>query len=159
MQPIRVLFVCMGNICRSPMAEAVFRDLAGKAGLGGRFEVDSAGTGGWHAGEPPHRGTLAVLRRNGVDPGGQRARQLRAADLQAFDYVVAMDEENLDDIALLQAEARRPVSRLLDYAAELGVRDVPDPYYDDSFERVYALVTAGCAGLLRHIRVEHDLEQ
>jgi protein-tyrosine phosphatase len=151
--------VCMGNICRSPMAEAVFRDMVAMGGLAGRIEVDSAGTGGWHAGQPPHRRTVAVLRSNGVDPGGQRARQLRAADLRAFDYVVAMDEENLQDIALLRAEARRPVSRLLDYAAELGVRDVPDPYYDDTFEHAYGLVAAGCAGLLRHIRAEHDLER
>jgi protein-tyrosine phosphatase len=102
---------------------------------------------------------VAVLRSNGVDPGGQRARQLRAADLRAFDYVVAMDEENLQDIALLRAEARRPVSRLLDYAAELGVRDVPDPYYDDTFEHAYGLVATGCMGLLQHIRSEHDLER
>lgn len=157
MQPIRVLFVCMGNICRSPMAEAVFRALVAQAELADRIEIDSAGTGGWHAGDPPHRGTLAVLRRNNVDAGSQRARKLRAADLQDFDYVVAMDEENLRDIALLEAEARRPVGRLLDYAAELGVRDVPDPYYDGSFDNVYRLVTAGCAGLLKHIRAEHSL--
>src|SRR5262245_6124100 len=101
MQPIRVLFICMGNICRSPMAEAVFRDLVEQAGLSERFEIDSCGTGGWHAGDPPHRGTLAVLRRYGIDASAQQARRLRAADLADFDYLLAMDAENLDDIARL----------------------------------------------------------
>jgi protein-tyrosine phosphatase len=150
-RPIRVLFVCMGNICRSPMAEAIFRHLVEQAGLSARFEIDSAGTGGWHAGEPPHRGTLAVLRQAGIDAGAQQARRLRPTDLQDFDYVLAMDAENLDDIGLIGTPPNGKLDRLLDYAPELGQRDVPDPYYDGSFDQVYTLVQAGCRGLLEHI--------
>lgn len=159
MKPIRVLFVCMGNICRSPMAEAVFRNLVAQAGLSQSFEIDSAGTSHWDVGNPPHRGTLAVLRREGIESRNRRARQLSAADLRDFDYVVAMDEENLADIATLGAVASGRVTRLLDYAPHLGQQNVPDPYYDNSFDNVYTLVTAGCAGLLERIREEHGLEE
>ncbi len=94
---IRILFVCLGNICRSPMAEAVFQQRVNEAGLADEFEIDSAGTGGWHVGDPAHRGTLAVLRRNGIPYNG-RARQVQPADLQRYDYLIAMDAENVADL-------------------------------------------------------------
>lgn len=150
--PTRVLFVCMGNICRSPMAEAVFRHLVAEAGLAERFVIDSAGTGAWHVGEPPHPGTLAVLARNGVDPGPQRARQLAPPDFAGFDYVVAMDDENLAALRGLPREAGASVSLLLDHAPGAGAREVPDPYYSGGFDHVYGLVLAGCRGLLAQIR-------
>ncbi len=156
-RPIRVLFVCMGNICRSPMAEAVFRHQVGQAGLADRFVIDSAGTGGWHAGERPHRGTLAILAERGVDPGPQHARQLTTADFTGFDYLVAMDRENLRDIAAFRGGAGAEVRLLLDYAPGLSVREVPDPYYSGGFEYVYELVEAGCRGLLAHIREREGL--
>jgi protein-tyrosine phosphatase len=146
---IGVLFVCMGNICRSPMAEAVFRHMAQEAGIGDRLHIDSAGTGGWHAGEPPHAGTLAVLRRHGIDAGGQRARQLMADDFSQFNYIVAMDGENLADMARFYPAARARL--LLSYAPDAAAREVPDPYYDGRFNEVYSLVTAGCRGLLDEI--------
>jgi protein-tyrosine phosphatase len=156
-QPIEVLFVCMGNICRSPMAEAVFRHLVAEAGLADRISIDSAGTGGWHAGESPHRGTLAVLRKNGVDPGDQRARQLRPADFGQFTYIVAMDRENQADMASIHPDARTRARLLLDYAPDAPAREVPDPYYSGGFDQVYTLVNAGCRGLLDAIRREHGI--
>jgi protein-tyrosine phosphatase len=155
--PIRVLFVCMGNICRSPMAEALFRHQVAAAGLSERFQIDSAGTGAWHAGEPPHRGTVAILRQHGVDVGSQRARQIAVADFARFDYVVAMDDENLRDLRHLRHDATERVRLLLEYAPALGVHEVPDPYYSGGFEYVYRLVEAGCAGLLAHIREREGL--
>lgn len=151
---IRVLFVCLGNICRSPMAEAVFRHLVKEAGLSNRIDVESAGTGGWHIGERPHSGTLAVLNRNRVEVGGKRARQLSRTDLSNFDYIIAMDEENQDDIESL---FHRRVPRLLEFAPPGTPLNVPDPYYTGSFDLVYDLVTAGCKGLLVQIRQKESL--
>ncbi len=149
---VRVLFVCMGNICRSPMAEAVFRDLVAKNKLSEQFDIRSAGTGGWHAGERPHRGTRETLSRHGIDPSALIAKQVSQAELDRADYVVVMDSENLSDLRAWQVDDRK-VSRLLDYATDLNVRDVPDPYYDGRFELVYELVRIGSEGLLKHIQL------
>ena len=152
---INVLFVCMGNICRSPMAEAVFRDLVKKEGLADRFEIASAGTGDWHVGEPPHRGTRETLKRHGIEPNGLVAKHVSQAMLDRADYVVAMDYENLADLRSWRID-RQKVSRILDYALDVEVRDVPDPYYDGRFELVYQLVSIGSAGLLQQIREQHQ---
>ena len=149
---IRVLFVCLGNICRSPMAEVVFRERVREAGLSAAIEADSAGTGAWHAGEPAHDGTRAVLARNGLGCD-HRARVIQRADLDSFDHVVAMDGQNLRDIHAM-GRGRAVISLFLDHAAGLGVSDVPDPYYNDNFEEVYALVDAAAIGLLARIRSE-----
>ncbi len=156
---IRVLFVCLGNICRSPMAEAVFRHLVEEVGLAHRFEVDSAGTSGWHVGEPPCGGTLRVLRREGIALGRKLARQISSLELDQWDYVIAMDRENL---AALRRLDRRGASTtryhlLMEFAPDLGYRDVPDPYYEGNFDLVYRLVRAGCEGLLEHIRRQEGL--
>lgn len=151
---IRVLFVCLGNICRSPMAEAVFKHLVREAGLADRIDVESAGTGGWHVGERPHSGTLQVLRANQIEVGGKRARQLSRSDLSEFDYIIAMDQENVSDI---QALFNRRVPRLLEFAPPGTPLDVPDPYYTGGFDHVYGLVLAGCKGLLAHIRQKEGL--
>lgn len=146
-----VLFVCLGNICRSPMAEAVFRHLVEAEGLSGRISVDSAGIGGWHAGEPPHSGTRRVLTEKGISHDTLRARQITADDFSAYDYIVCMDEENLQ---ALQQQAPRgiPVYRLMDFAPQLSERNVEDPYYTGRFAYVYELVEAGCRGLLEEIK-------
>jgi len=151
---IRVLFVCLGNICRSPMAEAVFRQLVNEAGLSGTIDVESAGTGGWHVGERPHNGTIEILKRNHIETGGKRAKKLNRSDMSEFDYIIAMDEENVDDI---QSLYHRRVPRLLEYAPNGAPLDVPDPYYTGRFDVVYELVNAGCKGLLEHIRQEENL--
>ena len=154
---IRVLFVCLGNICRSPMAEAVFQHQVNEAGLGDQFEIDSAGTGGWHVGEPAHRGTLDVLKRHEVPYHG-RARQVASADFTTFDYILAMDRSNLADLKRMHPGAN--VSLFLSFAQQAGLTqetEVPDPYYDHRFDAVYALVDAGCRALLDHIRRQHHI--
>lgn len=157
-EPIRVMFVCTGNICRSPMAEAVFRHLVEQAGLSERFEIASSGTGSWHAGERPHPGTQAVLQRNGVPMvSSKRAQQFQRGDFDRYDYIVVADAENLQDLHLLQSPARGQIRRLLEFASFSGTLDVPDPYYTGGFDRVYDLVLEGSKGLLAHIREERQL--
>lgn len=146
---VRILFVCLGNICRSPMAEAVFRQMAREAGISDHFEVASAGIGNWHTGQPPHPGTLDVLHNHSVEINGKTARQIGPTDLKTFDYIVAMDSENVTDI---QARFGKHVPRLMDFAPQMLIHDVPDPYYDGNFEAVYQLIKIGCQGLLKHIR-------
>jgi len=153
---IHVLFVCLGNICRSPMAEAVFRHLVDEANLSSAITVDSAGLGGWHAGEAPHIGTQNVLQEKGIAYDTLRARQIVKSDFAKYDYIVCMDEENLDGLKRLSPTAAN-VSRLLDFAHDVKERNVEDPYYTGRFEHVYQLVDAGCRGLLEKIRREHGL--
>jgi protein-tyrosine phosphatase len=152
---VRVLFVCLGNICRSPMAEAVFKHQVEKAGLEDHIEADSAGTGDWHVGQPAHHGTRSILQKNNISYDG-RGRQIARHDLDEFDYVVTMDNENLGDVQRLGNGCAK-VAPLLSYAPNATVQEVPDPYYSGGFEGVYQLVQAGAAGLLDTIRREHDL--
>jgi protein-tyrosine phosphatase len=161
----RVLFVCLGNICRSPTAEGVMRDLVERQGLSERIEIDSAGTGGWHVGSSPDGRAAAAAARMGVTLDG-RARQVKPEDFEHFDLILAMDGSNLAELqALARTDQQRQKVRLLrefDPAAEgAGDLDVPDPYYggDDGFGEVFALVQAACAGLLAQIAdgpLQHD---
>lgn len=154
-----VLFVCLGNICRSPMAEAVFRDLVRREGLEARITVDSAGTGDWHVGHPPHEGTRKLLDRNGISYAGMKARQIAKADGDRFDLIVAMDSRNERDVReALGASARSEVIRFLSLLPERGLVDVPDPYYSGNFDEVYELVQAGCEKLLAYAkeRMAHE---
>ncbi|MBZ0297620.1 MAG: low molecular weight phosphotyrosine protein phosphatase [Anaerolineae bacterium] len=157
---IRVLFVCLGNICRSPMADAVFQDMVKKAGLSDKIEVDSAGTGSWHIGESAHRGTLGVLKRHNIPYQG-RARQIARADFDEFDYILPMDSSNLADIQRLVKDSDAEIAPFLSYAnaagTVVGETDVPDPYYDQRFDYVYELVEKGCAALLAHIRQQYQI--
>jgi low molecular weight protein-tyrosine phosphatase len=156
---IKVLFVCLGNICRSPMAEAIFQQQVKDAGLAEKIMLDSAGTGSWHVGEQAHQGTRDILKRNNISYNG-RARRLAARDLSDFDYVLAMDNSNLNNIKPYMSDEQDTEVRLfLSYgldAATVDVSEMPDPYYDNRFEDVYELVQKGSKALLEHIRKTHD---
>ncbi|WNC15728.1 low molecular weight protein-tyrosine-phosphatase [Brevibacillus brevis] len=148
-----VLFVCLGNICRSPMAEAVFRHLVAEEGLSGEIAIDSAGIGGWHAGERPHAGTQKVLNEKGIAHDTLRARQITPDDFADYDYIVCMDEENLSALERMAPPGKK-VHRLLDFASLTSEQNVEDPYYTGRFSYVYDLVEDGCRGLLRHIQTK-----
>lgn len=156
---IRVLMVCLGNICRSPMAEAIFRHKVAQAGLEKHIEVDSAGTGDWHIGEAPHKGTCRVLDAAGISYTGMKARQILETDLDDWDYILTMDEMNLADVrALRKASDYKAVVRpLLEYAPQLDLTEVPDPYYTGGFDGVFEMVDIACDGLLAAIRQEQQL--
>ncbi|MEC9356571.1 MAG: low molecular weight protein-tyrosine-phosphatase [Pseudomonadota bacterium] len=144
-----VLFVCLGNICRSPLAEAALRLKATERGL--NFEIDSAGTGDWHVGAAPDRRAQAVARRHGVDISAYRARQVTVQDFRHFTHVVALDTQNLAALRALQpADARAELALLLDHVPGRQGQAVADPYYgeDAGFDQTWADVTAGAHGLL-----------
>jgi protein-tyrosine phosphatase len=144
--PCGVLFVCLGNICRSPTAEGVARALAEGRGL--PVAVDSAGTGAWHVGEPPDRRMQAAARAAGYDLSHQRARQVTQADFSRFDLIVAMDRDNRRDVeALRPADNSTPVRLMLEFGTS-GRSDVPDPYYEGGFDAVVGLIEEAAGGLL-----------
>lgn len=146
-----VLFVCLGNICRSPLAEGVFSHLAAEAGLADRFEIDSAGTGGWHVGERPDARARMVAQQHGVELGSH-ARQIAPEDFERFDYIVAMDHENLRTLQRMASAAGSDaeVALLRSYDPLADGDEVPDPYYGGAsgFETVYEMVQRACQELL-----------
>lgn len=146
--PTSVLFVCLGNICRSPLAEGIFRHQAEIRGLADRFEVDSAGTGAYHTGEPPDSRSIAVAAAHGVRLAGT-ARQVTVGDFGRFDVIVAMDGSNRRSLRR-RRDGRARIVMMRDYDPEAGDPDVPDPYYGgpDGFERVYRILERACEGLL-----------
>lgn len=156
----KLLFVCLGNICRSPTAEGVMRKVVRDEGLEKSVEIDSAGTGGWHVGEPPDRRATAAARERGIDLGGA-ARQFEPGDFDRFDLVLAMDSENRRDLLALAPDddTRAKVRLLREFdpdARASGDLDVPDPYFggDDGFEHVLDLVDAATRGLLHELRAQ-----
>jgi len=147
-----VLFVCLGNICRSPLAEAAMKAEAERVGLD--IEIESAGTGGWHVGDPPDPRAQATARRHGVDISGYRGRQVKAEDFRHFSHIVALDADNLANLKRLQPkDGTASLSLLLDHAGRSG-QSVADPYYGDDagFEVTWREVSAGAAGLRRSSR-------
>jgi protein-tyrosine phosphatase len=150
---IKVLFVCLGNICRSPMAEAVFRHKVKEAGLADQILVDSAGTGDWHIGAKPHDGTCRILKHHFIDCEDIRARQLKSEDFDEFDVIVAMDGSNVRNMQQMAgARKDKRIHMLLDYWPERGLKDVPDPYFTGNFEEVFEMVDLSCDRLLAWIQ-------
>lgn len=161
-QKIRVLFVCMGNICRSPTAHGVFRDLVRREGLEQAIAIDSAGTHSYHVGSPPDRRAQETARARGFDLSDLRARQATAEDFRQFDYVLAMDRDNHQGLASLCPKGlEQRLHLFLDFAPELKISEVPDPYYGGQrgFDQVFDMVEAASQGLLAHIRRTHGLSK
>lgn len=151
---VRVLFVCLGNICRSPMAEAVLKDKLKKAGAEKQIEVDSAGTGNWHIGAPPHQGTIDRLKAAKISCEGLTARQLQEKDFTDFDYIIAMDESNtitMETMSQSNAEKQAAVSRFMQLLDDQPTKDVPDPYFTGNFDEVFDLIDKGTDVLIEQL--------
>lgn len=153
---VRVLFVCMGNICRSPLAQGIFENVLRREGLEDEVFVDSAGTGAWHVGSPPDERAQRSAGQRGLDLSSQRARRITPEDCKTFDYILTMDEDNYHAVASL-CRGSTVVRPFLDFAANSPETEVPDPYYGgpDGFEHVLDLVEDASEGLLEDIRKRH----
>lgn len=152
----KVLFVCMGNICRSPSAEAVFRQAVQQRGLEKEYLIDSAGTHAYHVGEAPDKRSQKAALKRGIDMSGQRARQVVAADFDRFDHLIAMDRSNLSGmVSLVEASKHNKAHLMMDFT-QTDFTEVPDPYYGggDGFELVLDLLEQACEGLLEHIEAD-----
>ena len=162
MEKISVLFVCMGNICRSPTAEGVFRSLVRNAGLEHRLRIDSAGTHAYHIGKSPDARASAAAGKRGFDLSALRGRQVCPQDFHEFDYILAMDEENLSNLKRICPSGNEHKVRLfLEFSANFSEREVPDPYYGGAqgFEHVLDMVEDAARGLLQKLEREHALHQ
>jgi protein-tyrosine phosphatase len=154
MEPTKILMVCLGNICRSPLAEGILRQKLMDAGMHG--EVDSAGTGNWHIGEKPHPLSQKVAAKNNIDISYQRARQFCPEDLERFDRIYFMDNNNLDDAKRMAGSKwqAKKAALLLDHLPKAGIRDVPDPYFGefDGYEEVFDLIAEACDAIVEDLR-------
>ena len=150
MDRFKILFVCMGNICRSPLAEGIFKHMVVNAGRATEFDIESAGTGGWHQGNPPDRRAIAVAAAHGIDISAQRARRIAAGDFDRFDLILALDHDNLRNLQKIAPAAHLGKLHLFNSYALANKDDIPDPYYGgrEDFDRAYSMLLAGCSALL-----------
>lgn len=152
---IRVLFVCLGNICRSPTAEGVFRDLIAREGLSDKIQTDSCGTSSWHKGEPPDNRARQEATRRGIKIDDLKSRATNDSDFTDFDFIIAMDTNNFETLrAMSPPECTSKIQMFLSFAPGLGITEVPDPYYggDAGFANVFDMIGVASNGLLTHIR-------
>jgi protein-tyrosine phosphatase len=156
---VKVLFVCLGNICRSPTAEGVFRQLLAREALESRIHVDSAGTAAYHVGSPPDRRAREAALRRGIDLSPIRGRQAESSDRELFDYVLAMDRENHANLLAIAGDHGEKVRLFMEYSTKFNESEVPDPYYGgpNGFERVLDMIEDAAEGLLRELRRTHGL--
>lgn len=157
---VKVMFVCMGNICRSPTAHGVFRAAVTAAGLSDQIYIESSGTHAYHVGESPDRRAQQTARSRGLDMSDLRAQKVRSSDFDTFDYVLAMDDDNMFNLqAICPPEHKSKLYMFLDFAHNTAGREVPDPYYGGAsgFETVFDMVEDGSQGLLQHIRKTHQV--
>lgn len=140
------------------MAEAIFRDLIKKEALEQYITVDSAGTGSWHIGNPPHKGTRDILTQHHISYEGIQARQVNSGDFGHDNYIIAMDDQNISSLEAMQKEKQNiTIAKLLDFVDDVKDKNVPDPYFTGDFHHTYALVLAGCKNLLGHIKKKHQI--
>lgn len=156
---INVLFVCMGNICRSPTAEGIFRQVVNTAGLADKIYIDSAGTHAYHIGKQPDARAQSASRNRGIDLSNLRGRQVAPADFDKFDYVIAMDNSNHNDLMQVAGGNADNLFMFLSFSEHFSEKEVPDPYYggEQGFEHVLDLVEDASRGLLTHIQKQHNL--
>ncbi len=153
----KILFVCLGNICRSPIAEGIFRHVAAQRGFAEKFEVDSAGLGSWHIGNPADDRAQAAMRIRGIDISASRARRIAPEDFETFDLILAMDRSNRDHLfKLAPKQHHHKIRLLLDYAPNLSVHEIPDPFFGetDGFDYVCQLIDAACRGLFVNLTAQ-----
>ena len=159
MSKVRILFVCMGNICRSPSAEGVFTHFVIEENLQERFHIDSAGTHGYHVGNPPDARSAATAKERGYDLSSLRSRKVTYEDLEEFDYILAMDRDNYHGLVMMASsdEQKGKIQLFLEYATEADTDEVPDPYYGGAqgFEHVLDLIESASKGFLEHVKETH----
>lgn len=154
---VKVLFVCLGNICRSPTAEGVFRELLTREALESRVQVDSAGTAAYHVGSPPDQRAREAALRRGIDLSAIRGRRAEASDIETYDYILAMDRENQENLLAIAGDHGHKVRLFMEFSERFDETEVPDPYYGgpNGFEQVLDMIEDASSGLLRELRRNH----